>query len=216
MARHIGRSPISTAEQLVALGASLFSRGLTFGRTGNLSAMDDDGTLLMTPTGVSLGELDVDSLSRVDATGQHIGGLPPTKEAFLHQAMYRARPSARAVVHTHSTYSAAVSCMRDTNADNAIPPLTAYYAMRVGKLPLLPYHAPGDPALGPLAEVAAADHHALLLANHGPIVAAADLASAADVLEELEETAKLHLLLRGHPTSPVSDDEVARLGDLYR
>ena len=117
--------------------------------------------------------------------------------------MYRARPSARAVVHTHSTYSVAVSCMRDTNPDNAIPPLTAYYAMRVGKLPLLPYHAPGDPALGPLAEVAAADHHALLLANHGPIVAAADLASAADALEELEETAKLHLLLQGHPTSPV-------------
>jgi len=98
----------------------------------------------------------------------------------------------------------------------AIPPLTAYYAMRVGVLPLLPYHAPGDPALGPLAELTAANHHALLLANHGPIVAAGDLASAADVLEELEETAKLHLLLQGHPTSPVSDDEVARLRDLHR
>jgi len=207
---------MSTAEQLVALGASLFARGLTFGRTGNLSALDADGTLLLTPTGISLGELDVDSLSRIDPRGQHIGGLPPTKEAFLHQAMYRARPSARAVVHTHSTYSVAVSCMRDTNRDNAIPPLTAYYAMRVGKLPLLPYHAPGDPALGPLAEVAAADHHALLLANHGPIVAAADLASAADALEELEETAKLCLLLQGHPTVPVPDAEVARLRDLHR
>ena len=91
---------MSTAEQLVALGASLFARGLTFGRTGNLSALDADGTLLLTPTGISLGELDVDSLSRIDPRGQHIGGLPPTKEAFLHQAMYRARPSARAVVHT--------------------------------------------------------------------------------------------------------------------
>ncbi len=207
---------MSTAEQLVALGASLFARSLTFGRTGNLSALDADGTLLLTPTGISLGELDVDSLSRIDPTGQHIGGLPPTKEAFLHQAMYRARPSARAVVHTHSTYSVAVSCMRDTNCDNAIPPLTAYYAMRVGTLPLLPYHAPGDLALGPLAEHTATDHHALLLANHGPIVAAADLASAADALEELEETAKLHLLLQGHPTAPVPDAEVARLRDLHR
>ena len=210
------RSTDRTAESLVALGASLFVRSLTFGRTGNLSALESDGTLLLTPTGISLGELEVESLSRLDAAGRHIGGLPPTKEAFLHLAMYRARPSARAVVHTHSTYSVAVSCMRDTDRDNAIPPLTAYYAMRVGVLPLLPYHAPGDPALGPLAELTAANHHALLLANHGPIVAAGDLASAADVLEELEETAKLHLLLQGHPTSPVSDDEVARLRDLYR
>ena len=217
MSRHqVNRDRTSTAEHVVALGASLFARGLTFGRTGNLSARDDDGTLLMTPTGISLGELHVDGLSRVDPSGQHIGGLPPTKEAFLHLAMYRARPSARAVVHTHSTYSVAVSCMRDTDRDNAIPPLTAYYAMRVGTLPLLPYHAPGDPALGPLAELMATEHHALLLANHGPIVAAADLASAADALEELEETAKLHLLLQGHPASPVSDDEVARLRDLYR
>ena len=212
----VQRAPASIAESLVALGASLFARSLTFGRTGNLSAMDTDGILLLTPTGISLGELDAESLSRIDSSGMHIGGLPPTKEAFLHLAMYRARPSARAVVHTHSTYSVAVSCMRDTNHDNAIPPLTAYYAMRIGALPLLPYHAPGDAALGPLAELMAVDHHALLLANHGPIVAAGDLASAADALEELEETAKLHLLLRGSPTSPVSDDEVTRLRDLYR
>lgn len=212
---HVGSKSRSTAEHLVALGASLFTRSLTFGRTGNLSAVDDDGTLLLTPTGVSLGELDPGTLSRIDPAGHHIGGLPPTKEAFLHMAMYRARPSARAVVHTHSTYSVAVSCMRDTNTDNAIPPLTAYYAMRVGALPLLPYHAPGDPALGPLAELMAAEHHALLLANHGPIVAAADLASAADVIEEIEETAKLHLLLHGHATSPVSEIEVSRLRGLH-
>jgi ribulose-5-phosphate 4-epimerase/fuculose-1-phosphate aldolase len=208
---------VTTADQLVALGSSLFARSLTFGRTGNLSALDDDGTLLLTPTGISLGELHADALSRLDyATGEHVGGLAPTKEAFLHLAMYRARPAARAVVHTHSTYSVAVSCMRDTNPDNAIPALTAYYAMRVGALPLLPYHAPGDPALGPLAVQMAASHHALLLANHGPIVAAADLASAADALEELEETAKLHLLLHGHPTSPVPGAEVARLRELHR
>ena len=218
MSGHHGRRvPTGIADQLVALGASLFARSLTFGRTGNLSALDDDGTLLLTPTGISLGDLTADELSRVDvATGEHVAGLPPTKEAFLHLAMYRARPSARAVVHAHSTHSVAVSCMRDINHDNAIPPLTAYYAMRVGTLPLLPYHAPGDPALGPLAEQLAATHHALLLANHGPIVAAIDLASAADALEELEETAKLHLLLHGHATAPVPDAEVTRLRDLYR
>ncbi|MGV9868418.1 3-oxo-tetronate 4-phosphate decarboxylase [Rhodococcus koreensis] len=207
---------MSIADQIVALGDSFFSRSLTFGRTGNLSAVDHDGTVLMTPTGVSLGQLDPNALSRVSTDGRHLHGPKPTKEAFLHLAMYRARPEARAVVHTHSTHSVAVSCMRDTDPHNAIPPLTAYYAMRVGVLPLLPYHAPGDNRLGPLAESLAADHHALLLANHGPVVAARDLASAADALEELEETAKLHLLLHGHATSPVSADEVARLREFHR
>ena len=122
------RSTDRTAESLVALGASLFVRSLTFGRTGNLSALESDGTLLLTPTGISLGELEVESLSRLDAAGRHIGGLPPTKEAFLHLAMYRARPSARAVVHTHSTYSVAVSCMRDTNARQRDP--TAHRLLR--------------------------------------------------------------------------------------
>ncbi len=121
------RSTANTAESIVVLGASLVARSLTFGRTGNLSALDPDGTLLLTPTRISLGELEVESLSRLDAAGRHIGGLPPTKEAFLHLAMYRARPSARAVVHTHSTYSVAVSCMRDTNRDNAI---TAHRLLR--------------------------------------------------------------------------------------
>lgn len=197
------------------MGASFFDRSLTFGRTGNLSARDDDGTVLMTPTGVSLGELTEEGLSRVDAEGNHLAGGRPTKEAFLHLAMYRARPGARAVVHTHSTHSVAVSCLVDTNPHNAIPPLTAYFAMRVGELPLLPYHAPGDPALGPLAETLAADHHALLLANHGPIVAGTDLATAADALEELEETAKLYLLLHGRRTAPVPPGEVSRLRALH-
>ncbi|MFI2228660.1 3-oxo-tetronate 4-phosphate decarboxylase [Nocardia testacea] len=202
---------MSPAAEIVALGSSFFGRGLTFGRTGNLSAVDADGTILMTPTGVSLGRLDTTTLSRVAPDGAHLDGPPPTKEAFLHLAMYRARPGARAVVHTHSTYSVAVSCLRNADRENALPPLTAYYAMRVGALPLLPYHAPGDDRLGPLAERVAGEHHALLLANHGPVVAGADLAAAADALEEIEETAKLYLLLQGHVTSPVADDEAARL-----
>lgn len=202
---------MTVATELVELGASFFRRGLTFGRTGNLSAVDTDGTILMTPTGVSLERLRVGALSRVTADGAHIGGPKPTKEAFLHLAMYRSRPHAKAVVHTHSTHSVAVSCLRDVDSANALPVLTAYYAMRVGQLPLLPFHAPGDHALGPLAELAAARHHALLLANHGPIVAGSDLASAADALEEIEETAKLFLLLRGHAVRPVTTHDAESL-----
>jgi 3-dehydro-4-phosphotetronate decarboxylase len=207
---------MTIATDIVDLGASFFRRGLTFGRTGNLSAVDADGTILMTPTGVSLERLDNTSLSRVTSDGAHIGGPRPTKEAFLHLAVYRARPHARAVVHTHSTHSVAVSCLREVDPGNALPVLTAYYAMRVGELPLLPYHAPGDRSLEAVAEQAAARHHALLLANHGPIVAGEDLGAAADALEEIEETAKLYLLLRGQAVSPVTDAETRRLRGLYR
>lgn len=203
-------------DEIVELGASFFRRGLTFGRTGNLSAVGEDGVILMTPTGVSLERLQPEALSRVSVDGHHVGGPPPTKEAFLHLAVYRARPSARAVVHTHSTHTVAVSCMRGVDRSNALPNLTAYYAMRVGSLPMLPYHAPGDERLGALAELTAARHHALLLANHGAVVAGADLASAADALEEIEETAKLYLLLQGHAVAPVTDDEAQRLQGVSR
>lgn len=202
--------------EIVELGASFFQRGLTFGRTGNLSAVDSDGTILMTPTGVALDKLRAGELSRVDRDGNHLDGPEPTKEAFLHLALYRSRPDAGAVVHTHSTHSVAISCLADVDRDNVLPALTAYYAMRVGRLPLLPYHAPGDRALGALAEQVAAEHHAMLLANHGPIVAGADLASAADAVEEIEETAKLQLLVRGQAVVPVVEHEVRRLEELYR
>jgi len=207
---------MTVAEDIVELGASFFRRGLTFGRTGNLSAVDADGTIVMTPTGVSLERLRADALSRVTKEGEHVDGPPPTKEAFLHLALYRARPGAGAVVHTHSTHSVAVSCLRDIDSRNALPVLTAYYAMRVGRLPLLPYFAPGDQSLAATAESVAVEHHALLLANHGPIVAGKDLAGAADALEEIEETAKLFLLLRGQAVNPVSDEEARRLSDQNR
>jgi 3-dehydro-4-phosphotetronate decarboxylase len=209
-------SAVTVASEIAEVGASFFRRGLTFGRTGNLSAIDADGTILMTPTGVSLGRLQAEALSRVTVDGEHVGGPRPTKEAFLHLALYRARPHAGAVVHTHSTHSVAVSCLRDVDASNVLPVLTAYYAMRVGRLPLLPYHAPGDVALGALAEEAAGSHHALLLANHGPIVAGEDLAGAADALEEIEETAKLFLLLQGHAVQPVTEENARRLNKLLK
>ncbi|MEU0479786.1 3-oxo-tetronate 4-phosphate decarboxylase [Streptosporangium sp. NPDC006013] len=197
--------------QITALGASMFTRRLTHGRTGNISARTGDG-FLITPTGSSLAALSTRELSLVGLDGDHLSGPRPSKEAFLHAAFYRARPHAGAVVHLHSTYSVAVSCHDGLDPDDVLPPLTAYYVMRVGRLPMLPYHAPGDSALGPLAEQAARNAHALLLANHGPIVAAPDLAAAADIVEELEETARLWLLLRDRPTRPLTPAQVT---DLY-
>ncbi|GAA4907862.1 ribulose-5-phosphate 4-epimerase/fuculose-1-phosphate aldolase [Nonomuraea thailandensis] len=196
------------SQQIADLGASLFARRLTHGRTGNLSARTGGG-FLITPGGGSLGA--VGDLSLVSLAGEHLDGPRPSKEAFLHAALYRARPDAGAVVHLHSTHAVAVSCHAGLDPDDALPPLTAYYVMRVGRLPLLPYHAPGDPALGPIAERAARTAHALLLANHGPIVAGAGLAAAADAIEELEETARLWLLLRERPTRPLTPDQVRSL-----
>ena len=201
-------------QAIAALGASLFERGLTFGRTGNISVRDGD-QILVTPTGSSLGRLEIDAMGVIDETGHHVSGAKPSKEAFLHAAVYRSRPDAGAVVHLHSTHSVAVSCLDGLDSNNVLPPLTAYYVMRVGRLPLLPYHAPGDDRLGPLAEQAAVDHHAFLLANHGPVVAGKDLASAADAVEELEETAKVFLLLHQHATRPLTADQVADLDTRY-
>jgi 3-dehydro-4-phosphotetronate decarboxylase len=200
--------------EIATLGASLFERGLTFGRTGNISVKVGE-EIIVTPTGSSLGGLDPDKLSLIDVTGAHIGGAKPSKEAFLHAAVYRARPDAGSVVHLHSTHSVAVSCMAELDPDNVLPPLTAYYVMRVGRLPLLPYHAPGDDSLEPLAEKVAAENRAFLLANHGPVVAGKDLAAAADAVEELEETARLFLLLQGHSTRPLTSDQVDELSRRY-
>ncbi|MFJ8189424.1 3-oxo-tetronate 4-phosphate decarboxylase [Streptomyces sp. NPDC096094] len=196
---------------IVRTARSLFTRGLTHGSTGNLSVRLADGSLLLTPTGSSLGTVEEGDLSRTDPQGTHLEGPRPTKEAFLHAAFYRARPGAHAVVHLHSTHAAAVSCLADVDPADALPPLTAYYAMRVGTLPLLPYHAPGDSGLEPLAERTARTHHAVLLANHGPAIAGSSLEQAADAIEELEETAKLHLLLRGHATRPLTPEQAAAL-----
>jgi ribulose-5-phosphate 4-epimerase/fuculose-1-phosphate aldolase len=195
---------------IVAAARSIFNRSLTHGSTGNISMRVGD-RILVTPTGSSLGTVEADQLSVIDLGGGHIEGAKPSKEAFLHAAVLRARPRDCAVVHTHSTYSAAVSCLAGLDADDAIPPITAYFAMRIGRLPLLPYHAPGDVSLESLAEQSAATHRALLLSNHGPVVSGESLTSAMDAIEELEETAKLFLLLHGHNIRPLSPDQAAAL-----
>jgi ribulose-5-phosphate 4-epimerase/fuculose-1-phosphate aldolase len=191
--------PAHEATRLCHLARSLFDRGLTPGRSGNLSARLADNSVLVTPSGNSLRELMPSDLSRVSPDGVLVRGPEPSKETFLHLAIYRARPETHAVAHTHSTHATAISCMADRDPQDVLPSLTGYYAMRVGKLPLLPYHLPGNQALGPIAEAAARDHHALLLANHGPIAAGTDIEEAVDIIEEIEVAARLFFILDRHP-----------------
>jgi ribulose-5-phosphate 4-epimerase/fuculose-1-phosphate aldolase len=198
-------------DALCRLGRSLFERGLTHGSTGNLSIRTDAG-FLMTPTGSSLGTLDPARLALLDAAGVHVRGDPPTKEALLHLAMYRERPRDRAVVHLHSIHSVAVSVLADADPANVLPPLTAYYAMRIGTLPLVPYFAPGDVALADAVAGFASRHHAMLLSNHGPVVSGASLDAAADAIEELEATARLWLLVRHEAVRPLDAAALADLG----
>lgn len=197
-------------DEICRLGESLFTRGLTFGSAGNISARLEDGWL-MTPTNVSLGRLDPARLAKLDGSGKLVSGDPPTKETFLHRAMYSERPQASAVVHLHSTYSVAVSALADIDTANVLPPITAYYVMRVGRLPLVAYYPPGDLALAGAVQRLAGKHHAVLLANHGPVVAGSTLDAAANAIEELEETAKLFLLLRGSKVRLLTDEQVAAL-----
>lgn len=197
-------------EDIVRRAASLYDRGLSFGSSGNISVRLDDGWL-MTPTGSSMGELDPARLSLLDPEGRHISGDAPTKEAFLHMAMYAKRSGASAIVHLHSTHSVAVSCLKCINHKDVLPPLTAYYVMRVGKLPLLPYFAPGDIELARAVGEMASDHHAVLLANHGPVVSGKSLSDTIYATEELEETAKLFLALRAMETRPLTAEQVAEL-----
>ena len=198
-------------DALVETGRSLFTRGLTFGSTGNLSLRLGDGSWLMTPTNASLGDLDPARLSRLDSDGNHVSGDKPTKESFLHIAMYRERPDARAVVHLHSTHSVAVSALADIDAEDVLPPITAYYVMRIGTLPLVPYYPPGDLGLAGAVGKLASKHHAVLLANHGPVVAGNSLAAATYATEELEETARLFLLLQGRAVRTLTSEQVEDL-----
>ncbi len=198
------------AEKLCDYGRSLFERGLTFGSSGNISVKTDTGWL-MSPTGFAMNRLDPAELAELDEQGRPQKGPKPTKESFLHLAMYQARPNASAIVHLHSTHSVAVSCLSDVNSEDVLPPVTAYYVMRVGKLPLIPYFPPGDLALAEAVREKAGKHHCILLANHGPVVAGSSLSAAVDIVEELEETAKLYLLLRNERTRWLTPEQCAEL-----
>ena len=210
-------SETALREEICRLSASLFERGLTHGSTGNISARTEDGGLLVSPTGTSFGRLDPGRLARFDAQGNHISGDKPTKEMPLHTAFYETRSTARAVVHLHPSHSVALSMLPDVDEDNFLPPLTPYAIMQLGKVKLLPFFVPGDPAMGDAVRGLAGKRAAVMLANHGPVVAGKSVEAACNAIEELEATAKLALLLRGaNPTALTSAqiDEVVTKFDI--
>ncbi len=208
---NIGKS----REQICRLGESLFNRGFTVGSSGNISVRLSEDRWLVTPTNACLGRLDPERLSVIDASGTLIDGDPPTKESFLHLAIYDQRPSDGAVVHLHSTHSVAVSLLPDVNPNQPVPPLTAYYVMKVRDLILLPYYAPGDLSLANAVRAVAGKHHAVLLANHGPIVSGKTVEEAVYASEELEETSKLFLLLKDHKPRMLTEDQVIELKEKW-
>lgn len=195
-------------EELTRVGRSLFERRFTAGSSGNLSVRVDDG-FLVTPTNSSLGELDPTALAHLSSDGRHLSGAAPSKEWFFHRACYEARTSIGAVIHLHSPYAAAVSCLADLDCTDCLPPLTAYQVMKFGPVPLIPFFRPGDGALGPAVGGLIGRHTAVLLANHGPVIVGRTLEAALYAAEELEETAKLFLLLRGSQPRLLSEAQIA-------
>lgn len=196
-------------EDICKLAKSMFDRGLTCGASGNISLRLSDGTLLMTPTGSSMGFLDPAQISHLDTDLTLLSGDKPTKEIPLHTAFYDTRSQTGAVVHLHSTHSVALSMLPETDPDNVLPPLTPYSIMRLGKVKLLPFFLPGDPGMGQAVRGLAGKRSAVLLANHGPVVAGKDLWAAVYAMEELEETAKLTMLTRGAQPKALSDTDIA-------
>jgi ribulose-5-phosphate 4-epimerase/fuculose-1-phosphate aldolase len=202
-------------ETICRFGRSLFERGLTPGSSGNISVKRDDGGWLVTPTNVSLGFLDPARLSHLSADGRLLSGDAPTKEVPLHGALYDTRNAARAVVHLHSTHSVALSMLSEIDPRAALPPMTPYYLMRCGATALLPYYRPGDPAVADAIKGLAGKYSSVLLANHGPVVSGDTLEAAVFAMEELEETAKLYLLLRGLNPRYLSPEQVADLTKVF-
>jgi ribulose-5-phosphate 4-epimerase/fuculose-1-phosphate aldolase len=198
-------------EDICTLAKSMFDRGLTCGSSGNISAQLSDGSVLVTPTGRAMGFLDPAQISHLDTNFRLISGDPPTKETPLHSAFYETRNGTGAVVHLHSTHSVALSMLPETDPDNVLPALTPYAIMRVGKVKLLPFFLPGDPAMGDAVRGLAGKRSAVLLANHGPVVAGKDIWAASFAMEELEETAKLAILTRGMNATLLSEDHIQQI-----
>ncbi|MEM9781879.1 MAG: aldolase [Pseudomonadota bacterium] len=198
-------------ELICTLAKSLFDRGLTGGSTGNISARTPDGGLLVSPTGTSFGRLDPGRLSRFDSAGRLTGGDPPTKEMPLHTAFYDTRSSAGAVVHLHSAHAVALSMMPDVDPNDFLPALTPYAIMKLGRVTLLPFFVPGDPAMGEAVRGLAGKRSAVMLANHGPVVAGKDVEAACNAMEELEDTARLAMMTRGLGPRGLSPADIQRI-----
>jgi len=202
---------VKLREQICLLAKSIFDRGLTGGSTGNLSSRTSDGGLLVSPTGTSFGRLDPGRLSRFDSQGHFLSGDSPTKEIDLHSAFYDTRSTAGAVVHLHSCHSVALSMMPEVDEDNFLPPLTPYAIMKLGKVKLLPFFMPGDPAMGKAVRGLAGKRSAVMLANHGPVVAGKDIEAACNAIEELEDTARLAMMTRGMSVKNLKPNDIRAL-----
>lgn len=203
-------------EEICRFGRSLFDRGLTPGSSGNISVRLDDGGWLVTPTNASLGSLDPSRIARLDEQCKLLSGNTPTKEISLHSALYETRTSARAIVHLHSVHAVAVSMLPDVDPQAVLPALTPYQVMRVGRTALVPYFRPGDPAVANAIRGLAGKYASVLLANHGPVVAGESLEAAVFATEELEETSKLHLLLRGFNPRYLTPSQIQDLATVFK
>jgi ribulose-5-phosphate 4-epimerase/fuculose-1-phosphate aldolase len=206
----VNAAALAAARDLCAAGRTLAAQGLAPGTSGNIS-LRVDGGYVMTPTNASLGELVPERISLLDERGEHAEGDAPTKERALHVALYEQRPDARAIVHTHSTYAVALACLCEVDPENVLRPLTPYALMRVGRLVLAPYARPGSRALVDRVAARAGDSHAILLSNHGPIVAGSTLAAAVAAVCEIEEAAKVQLLVHGRDVRLLSAADIAEL-----
>jgi 3-dehydro-4-phosphotetronate decarboxylase len=198
------------AREIAQTARSLFRRGYSFGTAGNLSVRIDE-RVLVSPTNSSFEDLTEDTLSVVDLSGKHLSGAAPSKETHFHIALYEQRPDARAVVHLHSTYATAVSCLPTADANDALPVFTPYFAMRIPCLPIVPYLRPGHPGLADAVRAAAKLSPAMLLKNHGPITSGKTLREASALAEELEEQAKLYFLLRGGVGEVLTPEQIDEL-----
>jgi ribulose-5-phosphate 4-epimerase/fuculose-1-phosphate aldolase len=197
-------------ENLCEVADSFYRRGYAFGSTGNLSVRSEN-RVWITPTGKSLKGLTPDQLACLDLQGASRNENRPSKEFPFHLAVYQQRAEARAIVHLHTIYSVALSCLDSFDPSQPLPPLTPYYFMRVAPLALIPYFRPGSPELAQAVERAAPDHHCMLLRNHGVVCAGASLSEAVDRTEELEQTARLYFILRGERVRHLTPKEIAEL-----
>nr|WP_321457934.1 aldolase [uncultured Cohaesibacter sp.] len=199
--------------QMCNLCASLYERGYAVGGAGNVSVRAEDGGFLVTPTGSCLGRLNPDRLAQIDKDGKLVSDFPPSKEFAFHRGLYEVRPDVGAIVHLHSTYLTALSCLENLDRENALRAFTPYYVMRVGYMPVVPYYRPGSPEIARDLEALAKKHpvNAFLLASHGVVVLGKTIEDAVGNAEELEETAKLFFLLQGKPLHYLSEAEIAEL-----
>jgi ribulose-5-phosphate 4-epimerase/fuculose-1-phosphate aldolase len=189
---------------------SFYNRGYAFGSTGNISVRVGE-QVWITPTGRSLKGLNPGHLALVSLDGESLNENRPSKEFPFHLAVYTRREDVRAVVHLHTLYSVALSCLEEFDAENPLPPLTPYYFMRVAPLAVLPYFRPGSSGLAEAVGRAAPRHNCMLLRNHGVVCAGASLPEAVDRTEELEQTARLHFLLRGERVRLLTEEQVEEL-----